>query len=107
MKKQTNQLFNDLPDFIPSEAWEGYLEMRKSIKKPPTEYAVRLLFRKLAAMKQAGQNLTAVLEQSIINNWTDVYPVKRQSSNIADRAKDFMDKLTGKKKGDDDRTIDI
>lgn len=101
------KLIDELPDFIPSEAWAAYLEMRKSIKKPPTEYAVKLIFKRLAAMKQAGQNIGAVLEQSIINNWTDVYPVKRQSGTIADRAKDFMDKLTGKNKGDDDRTIDI
>lgn len=76
-KKKTIEF--ELPGWIPEDAWHGYIEMRKEIKKPPTDYAVTLLLKKLSAFKEKGHELEAVLEQSIINNWVDVYPPKLQS----------------------------
>ena len=74
------QLIDELPDFIPREHWQAFLDMRKSIKKAPTEFAKGLLIKKLARFKQAGEDLEKVLEQSIVNNWTDIYPEKKEAS---------------------------
>ena len=72
-------LIPELPNFIPAEAWNEYLAMRKQIKKPATEYAQKLLIKKLLKMFNDGDDLEVVLENSIVNNWTDVYPLKKDN----------------------------
>lgn len=75
-----------IPDGFPIEAWTAFLAMRKGIKKAATEYAQKLLIKKLKAHEANGQDIESMLNQSIINSWQDVYPVKdapQQYSNAA------------------------
>lgn len=65
-----------IPDWVPAEAWEGYVEMRKRIKKPMTERAVALKIKALEEFRDAGHDLTRILDQSTENNWTDLYEPK-------------------------------
>lgn len=65
-----------LPDWIREDTWKAYEEMRKKIRKPMTERARDLIIKKLHDMKQAGQDANAVLEQSVIGSWTNIYPIK-------------------------------
>lgn len=58
-----------------------FIEMRKTIKKPMTERAVKILLNKLPRLSPSTSTQIKILEQSIINNWTDVYPVKDEHSN--------------------------
>ena len=74
-------LISELPNFIPEEHWNEYLEMRKKIKKPATEFAQKLLFKKLLKMFNDGEDLEKVLENSIVNNWTDVYPERKDAAS--------------------------
>ena len=67
---------NILPDFIPKEAWEGFVEMRKKIKSPITDYAVKRAINKLKEMKEAGEDIEKVLDQSTMANWKGLFPVK-------------------------------
>lgn len=69
-----------LPDWIPLETWEAFLAMRKKIKKPPTDYALKLLIDKLTAFKAKGQNIKAVLEKSITSGWQDVFEIHEKQS---------------------------
>lgn len=55
-----------------------FIEMRKSIKKPMTERAVKILINKLPRLSNSVDCQIKILEQSIINNWTDIYPVKNE-----------------------------
>lgn len=55
-----------------------FIEMRKTIKKPMTERAVKILINKLPKLSPAIDTQIKILEQSIINNWTDIYPVKNE-----------------------------
>ncbi len=77
-----------LPDWMPLETWEAFLAMRKRIKKPPTDYAMKLLVDKLARFKANGQNIQAVLEKSITSSWQDVFEIheKQQFANKYDVA---------------------
>lgn len=68
-----------LPDWLDREAWDGFVAMRQSIKKPLTEAAVPLAIKKLADMRAAGQDPNAVLSQSVINSWQGLFPVKDES----------------------------
>lgn len=78
-------LVEALPPWLPLEPWEGYIRMRMERKKPATDYAIRLLIRRLDAMRKKGIDLSAVLETSIVNGWTDVYEprLKRDGTPVA------------------------
>lgn len=67
-----------LPDFIPADAWAGYVEMRKKKRAVMTDRARDLRIKDLAALHAQGQDIGAVLDQSTANGWTDVYPVKER-----------------------------
>jgi len=69
---------NTLPDWLPLDAWNGWVEMRKRIKKPMTERAEELRIKDLAAFHAAGEDVGAILDQSTANNWTDLYPLKER-----------------------------
>jgi uncharacterized protein YdaU (DUF1376 family) len=75
-QKQKQGAPSALPDWMPLDSWAGYLEMRKKIKKAPTDRAVVLLIASLGKMRDEGQDIAAVLDKSIKNNWTDVYPIR-------------------------------
>lgn len=65
-----------LPHGIRQEAWDGFLEVRHKLRKDPTEKAKSLLFKTLGRFKAEGQDVNAVLEQSIVNEWVSVYRIK-------------------------------
>ena len=77
-----------LPDWIPEETWKAYLEMRKRIKKPPTEFAKKLIVDKLAKFRAQGQDVVAILEKSITSGWQDVFELK-EAKSFAQQAADI------------------
>lgn len=68
----------ELPDWLPLDAWNGYAEMRKKLRKPMTDRAMGLRIRDLAAFRDAGQDIEKILDQSTANGWTDLYPLKER-----------------------------
>lgn len=75
-KKPAPESLPELPDWIPVDAWAGFVEMRKSLKAPLTWNAAKLIVAELDKFMQAGQSPRAVLEQSIMNGWRGVFAVK-------------------------------
>ena len=69
-----------LPEWIPDDAWQAFLEMRRSKKKPPTAYATEQLIAKLGVLMANGHDPRAVLDQSTVNSWTDLYPIKENAN---------------------------
>lgn len=65
-----------LPDWIPSDSWDGYVEMRGKVRKPMTDRARAMVVAELARLRDGGQDVGKVLDQSTLKNWTDVYEVK-------------------------------
>ena len=65
-----------IPSYIDQECWLGFLEMRKKIKSPPTEYAKKKILNKLERFKNSGFDVNAVLDASIVAGWKDVYEPK-------------------------------
>ena len=82
-----------LPSWLPLPEWDGYLAMRKKVKKAPTERAIELLIKKLSGFLADGENIGAVLDQSTMSNWTDVYPVKPQDRRQTARSGPDMSRL--------------
>lgn len=71
-----------LPDWIPKETWDAFLQMRKRIKKPATDYAIKLIIAKLERFKSNGQDVNQVLEKSITSGWQDVFEIKGNPADI-------------------------
>lgn len=65
-----------LPDWVPEESWQDFLEMRRELRKFPTIHAQDLLVRKLGQLRNEGHDPKAVLEQSIINSWQGLFELK-------------------------------
>lgn len=79
-KKVTEPSLCTLPDWLPLEAWNAFLDMRKKIKKPATNYAQELLVKKLAAFYANDLDPGVILNQSIMNGWQDLYAPKDAST---------------------------
>ena len=62
-----------LPAWVDKEAWSGFLEMRKAIKKPLTPRAEMLILKTLYLLRSRGHDPNASLDQSTLCNWQDVY----------------------------------
>jgi uncharacterized protein YdaU (DUF1376 family) len=79
IKQETKKTAPDvavcLPDWMPIETWEAFLAMRKKIKKPATDYALKLLVGKLTKFRESGQDIQKVLEKSITAGWQDVFEI--------------------------------
>jgi hypothetical protein len=65
-----------LPDWIPSAAWDGYVEMRVKIKAPMTEHAKALSVGKLDALRAKGFDPAAVLNEATEKSWRGIYEPK-------------------------------
>lgn len=74
-----------LPDWMPLDAWQGWLDMRKQRKKPLTDRAMMQAVNKLDSMRQAGQDVSEVLDRSTMNGWTDLYAVKENGNGSGSR----------------------
>lgn len=76
--RKTASADSDLPAWLPIEAWRAFLAMRAKIKKPATDYAQKLLLKKLEKFADADVSVLAVLEQSIARCWQDLYAPQDQ-----------------------------
>jgi len=65
-----------LPTWIPIETWNAYVEMRKKIKHPLTDFAVRLYQRAFERLKQHGiseAEIIEAIETSIAKGWLGIF----------------------------------
>lgn len=80
--KNKEETINDLILGSPIELRDNlkeFLKMRKTIKKPMTTRAFKLLLTRLTKLSNNSQTQNAILEQSILNSWQDIYPLKKEN----------------------------
>ncbi len=70
----------DVPSWIPSDAWLGFKEVRKRKKAPDTDRALKLIIGKLDKFRAEGQDVAAILDQSVERGWTGVFPLKQATA---------------------------
>lgn len=82
-KKETNydKIINSMveDEEVKNSIYE-FIKMRKLIKKPMTDRAVTMLINKLFKLSNSKQIQIKILEQSILKNWTDIYPYKEENN---------------------------
>lgn len=57
-----------------------FIKMRKLIKKPMTDRALSLMLNKLHKLANNKDVAIKILEQSILNNWQDIYELKQDKT---------------------------
>ena len=82
-KKETNydKIINSMveDEEIKNSIYE-FIKMRKLIKKPMTDRALTMLINKLEKLSSDKDIQIKILEQSILKNWTDIYPYKEENN---------------------------
>ena len=79
-----------------ADALAAFAEHRKKLKKPMTDYAKKLLLKKLQKLAKTEQEQIAILNQSIENGWQGVFPLggerkqKQAKQSAADMADDVI-----------------
>lgn len=62
-------------------AFEEYIRFRKLTKKPMTDRAIQLALSKLQKISSDVDEQIAILNQSIMNGWSGLYPIKQDADN--------------------------
>jgi hypothetical protein len=65
-----------LPEWLPVESWNSFLDMRKTLRKPLTKAAVKLAVKRLGDLRVAGDDPKAVLEQSVLNGYQGLFELR-------------------------------
>lgn len=76
----TNQ-GDGLPEWMPREAWNGFVEMRSKGKTVFTDRARELAIMELEKLRGQGNDPEAVLNQTVMNGWKGLFPIKQGASN--------------------------
>ena len=74
-----------------------FIKMRKFIKKPMTSFALQKMINKLRKLAETPDKAIAILEQSILNSWQDIYELKdsNKKSKFEDNFKQAVEELYG------------
>ena len=79
-KKKTISYDEQIAEYTGNEelqnALKAFLQMRSFIKKPMTEYALKLMLKKLDELGNTDDVKIAILNQSITHNWQGIFPLK-------------------------------
>lgn len=79
-KKKNNKKEKELSPF--EQALVDFTDHRKALKKPLTEHGLKLIVSKLEKLEPVSvENRIKILEQSMVNGWTGIFPLKKEVSN--------------------------
>lgn len=103
IKKSAEALFDEIEDEELKSLYIDFYEMRKKMKAPMTEKAVKLLINKVSSLEQDVERQKTLLNEAILHGWKSVYPLKdnvnaRESSQeaLSQADRDFVEYLEGR-----------
>ena len=77
--KQKHNLI--LPEWVPMEAWNGFIEMRRKMRNAPiTDRAIKMLFAELCRLREAGEDPERVLNVATMKGWRGLFPVSENKN---------------------------
>ena len=65
-----------VPTWLPDDLWKAYLDVRKKKKAANTDYALKLIIKKLERFRNMGHDPVDILEASVMAGWTGVFEPK-------------------------------
>lgn len=97
-KKKNNKKEKDLSPF--EQALIDFTDHRKALKKPLTEHGLKLIVSKLEKLEPVSvENRIKILEQSMVNGWTGVFPLKKEVINYGYTGENDQNKTNGQEYG--------
>ena len=88
-KKKTKSYDEQIEEYTQNEemrkALRAFIQMRTMIKRPLTEYAMKLMLNDLNKLASDDNTKIAILNQSIMHNWQGVFPLKDSSNYNAQK----------------------
>lgn len=66
----------EIPEWLNKDLWEEFKQHRKTMKKPMSELSQKKTINQLEKMKKNGEDVEAVINQSIANGWQGIFPNK-------------------------------
>ena len=83
-KKQTKSYDEQIAEYTGNEelqnALKAFVQMRSFIKKPMTEYGLKLLLNKLSKIGRTDEEKIAIVNRSVEHNWQGFFEIKEESS---------------------------
>lgn len=76
MKKESFKI----PQWVPENEWNDFVEMRIKIKKPLTDKAKKLAIKNLEDLKNEGHPPIDVLNQSVLNSYQGLFAIKNKNN---------------------------
>jgi hypothetical protein len=70
------ELMIDLPPWLAEQDWLAFLQHRREMKEPMSVLAQQRAIRQLAKLKNEGCDVASVIDQSIVNRWKGLFPVR-------------------------------
>ena len=64
------------------DALKRFADHRKKLKSPMTENAISLLIKKLSTLSDLESVQIAIIDQSILNGWKGVFPIKSDNEGV-------------------------
>ena len=83
--KKSKSITLELPEWLPENIWNDFVELRKFIKKPMTDRAKQLMLLNLQKIKDNGHDPILAINKSIANNWSDIYEPKPNTINVINK----------------------
>jgi uncharacterized protein YdaU (DUF1376 family) len=77
----------EIPDHL-KEIWHRFLEMRKTLRKAPTQYAQELLIKKLYKLSPNAETQIKIIQQSIENSYQGLFPLKNEQQKYGKQSID-------------------
>lgn len=74
--KEGKEEGESLPSWLPEDAWHEYLQFRKEMKAPMSALAQTKAINKLDKLRKEGSAPAEVIDQSIVNGWKGLFPIK-------------------------------
>lgn len=96
-KKENNSyeeiISNFIDDEVIKEAIYDFIKMRKLIKAPLTDRALKSILKKLERFTKDKCIQIQILEQSIRNNWRDIFPLREDKQNKVKNKEDGFSEM--------------
>ena len=97
-KKKNNKKEKELSPF--EQALVDFTDHRKALKKPLTEHGLKLIVSKLEKLEPVSvENRIKILEQSMVNGWTGVFPLKKEVLNYGYTGENEQNQTNGQEYG--------
>ncbi|WP_027399078.1 hypothetical protein [Anaerovorax odorimutans] len=84
IKKDREEMYNNLDKRL-RKPLNDFIEMREDIKKPLNDRAIQMILDKLHTLSNGDINTSVkILQQSTINCWQGIFPIKEESKKEKD-----------------------